>query len=313
MNSLIEPARTPLDLNFRLLGTRVRVSAWFWVVPGVIGLFAAFLLGVWYFYLVAACFFFSVLLHEFGHVLAGRRFGQRSNVVLNGFGGVAVGAAGAFDRWQRVLVYAAGPIAQLLFGGALWLSNRVILHFCQTDEGFGEVVAGALNCLASINIFVAIVNLIPAWPLDGWHIAVEAYQWLRGWNRAPWEQNPDWWKGGGDSAEVPWEEGGDPGLLKSNRLPITLLVVSIALATVWSILDRYNPKTATNLVREFNNNHQAAMAWYEWRYVTFSAVLRKPPWEPALIQYKNGEKEALVYFETDNPGEWVFCIRRYQK
>ena len=282
-------------------------------MPGVIGILAAFFLGVWYFFLVAACFFFSVLLHEFGHVLAGRCFGQRSHVVLNGFGGVAIGAAGAFDRWQRVLVYAAGPIAQLLFAGALWLSNLLIVHLRPTDEGLPEPVANVLTCLASINVFVAILNLIPAWPLDGWHIALEAYQWLRGWNRAPWEQNPDWWKAAGDSFEVQWEAGDEQGMAASNRLPITLLVVALVLAVGWSILGGIYPMTATALVREFKNSQPGGRSWYPWSYVTFSGVLRQPPWEPALIQYKPGDKEAAIYFETDNPGEWIFCIVPYSE
>jgi hypothetical protein len=57
----LEPTSTRLDVNFELLGTPVRVSVWFWVLPGVVGALSAALLGVGYFFLATACFFLSIL------------------------------------------------------------------------------------------------------------------------------------------------------------------------------------------------------------------------------------------------------------
>ena len=85
----------------------------------------------------------------------------------------------------------------------------------------------------------------PAWPLDGWHVAVEAYQWLRGRGRAPWEQSPDWWKGAGDATESTWNEDSEVNVLRRNRRPLTALALLVALAAGWSIYARFNPKTAT--------------------------------------------------------------------
>jgi hypothetical protein len=44
----------------------------------------------------------------------------------------------------------------------------------------------------------------------------------------------------------------------------------------------------------------------------FKGVLRKPPWEKTLYQYEGGD-EALVYFVTDNPDEWIFCTTKYDE
>jgi hypothetical protein len=50
--------------------------------------------------------------------------------------------------------------------------------------------------------------------------------------------------------------------------------------------------------------------WWQ-RTVRFEATLRRPPWQADLIQYEDGWEEALVYFETDVPGEWVYCSTPY--
>ena len=36
--NILEPAPTWFDWNFRLFGVSVRVSGWFWILPGLLGL-----------------------------------------------------------------------------------------------------------------------------------------------------------------------------------------------------------------------------------------------------------------------------------
>src|SRR5262249_49681611 len=64
--SAIEPTPTWFDVHFHLFGTPVRVSAWFWLVPGVIGALSACYFGAPFFFLAPACFLGSILVHEFG-------------------------------------------------------------------------------------------------------------------------------------------------------------------------------------------------------------------------------------------------------
>ncbi len=311
--SALEPKPTRLDVNFDLFSTPVRVSAWFWIFPGVIGALSALFFGAGYLFLAPACFFVSILLHEFGHVFAGRCYGQEGYVVLNGFGGVAVGSADVADRWPRIMVFAAGPLAQLLLGGLLWAVSEPAIHLLPRTIAIREVVAYTLICLQSVSLSIALLNLVPVWPLDGWHIASEFYEQFRGRGRAPWEVDANWWKRGrlGSEGGQPWYTS--TSTRGSNRLPLTILLSSVVLVFAWSQLGvRLATPTATELMQRYKNDpDRAAGTWRIWP-VTFRGVLRKPPWEKALYQYEGGE-EALVYFVTNNPDEWIFCTTKYDE
>ena len=60
------------------------------------------------------CVFVSILIHEMGHVLMGRLFGAEGHIVLYSFGGLAIGSKRLADRWQRIAVSFAGPLAQFI-------------------------------------------------------------------------------------------------------------------------------------------------------------------------------------------------------
>ena len=108
-------------IQFNLFGVNVRVEIWFWVILAVIGgglqasntedllLVAMFVLAG----------FISVLVHEMGHALMIRKYGQPTQVVLSAFGGYASYPAGALTRKKSFLVTAAGPVAQLGFAGLI--------------------------------------------------------------------------------------------------------------------------------------------------------------------------------------------------
>src|SRR6185436_3070814 len=99
----------------------VRVSPWFWVITAAMGWgggperdreFFVQRLIIW-----IVCVFVSILVHELGHVLAGRLFGSEGHIVLYGMGGLAIGSSALERRWQRIVVYAAGPAAGFLLLG----------------------------------------------------------------------------------------------------------------------------------------------------------------------------------------------------
>ena len=119
--SLLTPDRTRYDLNFRLNDIPVRVHPGFWIVHGVIGATTATGIGAWAFFLWIACAFVSIVIHELGHVLAGRQFGARGEIVLTVFGGHAGASADLGERSHRIIVYLSGPAAQLLLAGTLAL------------------------------------------------------------------------------------------------------------------------------------------------------------------------------------------------
>jgi Zn-dependent protease len=305
---VLEPTPTRLDLNFDLFGTPVRVSAWFWVVPGLIGAASALFLGAEYLFLAPACFFVSVLVHEFGHVFAGRSYGQESYVVLHGLGGVAVGAADVGDCWPRIHVAAAGPAVQLILGGLVWAVSQPALHLLLGTAPYRDAVQYTLIWLQVVSIGTALLNLIPVWPLDGWHIANELVQQFLGLCRPPWERHANWWTQGGLGSDYrqPWHAG--MGSRASNRLPLTILLVAVSMAVAWIGMGRHlSTPTATQVMQHYRDHPEHARGL--WRFVwpaRFRGVLRKPPWEKTLYQYEDGDL-ALVYFVTDNPGEWIFC------
>jgi Zn-dependent protease len=114
----------------------------------------------------------SILLHELGHVWMGQLFGSHGHIVLHGMGGLAIGSNDLPQRWQRILVSAAGPGIQLLFYGAIW---AVLLAGYVPDQNSAARLFVVL--LLYINLFWPILNLLPIWPLDGGMITRELCEW----------------------------------------------------------------------------------------------------------------------------------------
>lgn len=192
---LSEPQDTPADLHFSLGGVPVRVSAWFWLAAALIGWNACqsyagndqrALLQFLFLWVVAV--FVSLMVHEFGHALAYRLFGQQARVVLYHFGGLAVpeswGRRGYLRPLERLLVAAAGPLAQLgcaalIAAGLRAAGYAVPLPFAALSTTLGlaggrdfeSPYAFALaDFLLAVNILWPLVNLVPVPPLDGGQI-----------------------------------------------------------------------------------------------------------------------------------------------
>ena len=195
---LAEPQETGADLRFEIAGVRVRVSVFFWV--------AAVLLGwggcqwwagndqrslLQYLALWSAAVFVSILVHDLGHALAYRAFGQGAHVVLYHFGGLAIpeawGRRAHLRPFQRLLVAAAGPAAQLALATVIVLglkaAGRVVpFPFAGLGERLGlfageqfvsPFAAATFEFLLSINLLWPLVNLVPVPPLDGGQIVRE--------------------------------------------------------------------------------------------------------------------------------------------
>jgi Zn-dependent protease/CBS domain-containing protein len=116
-----------------------------------------------------ALIFVSVVLHEFGHILAARQFGVRTpEIVLLPIGGVA--------RLERIpeqpraefVIALAGPAVTLLIvlGLVLWLGGLPHPDVLQKSGGM-PALAGKL---AYANLALLVFNLLPAFPMDGGRI-----------------------------------------------------------------------------------------------------------------------------------------------
>jgi Zn-dependent protease len=164
---LLEPNRTPYDLSFRLFGTPVRIAPWFWLVSVIFGW--RYVTdpngGPVYLLFWVACVFVSILLHEFGHVWAGKAFGSDGSIVLYSFGGLAVGSNDLRQRWQRIVVSLAGPGIQLALYGALRLAEYRMGE--KAWDTMPILAQNFLGMLMEVNLLWPLFNLVPVWPLDG--------------------------------------------------------------------------------------------------------------------------------------------------
>lgn len=119
--------------------------------------------------LVAATFvvvlFLSVLAHELAHAWVATRLGQRVHeIVLSALGGHTSFTRGGLGPGGSALVAFAGPLVNLVLGGALLAAAQPLL----AGSGFTQRAVGVLvAATASANLIVAAFNLVPGLPLDG--------------------------------------------------------------------------------------------------------------------------------------------------
>lgn len=110
--------------------------------------------------------FFCVLLHEFGHAFAARRFGIRTpDITLLPIGGVARLERMPSSPWQELVIAVAGPAVNV--GIAIVLVGILggVSHVGDFISGRGD--GGILEALLFVNVMLIAFNMIPAFPMDG--------------------------------------------------------------------------------------------------------------------------------------------------
>ncbi|NES80087.1 MAG: site-2 protease family protein [Moorea sp. SIO2B7] len=121
------------------------------ITPWVLGLVTALLL------------FASVLAHELGHSFAAMQQGiEVKSITLFLFGGLANLEKESETPFQAFLVAIAGPLVSLLLFGLFTAIGVTI--------ALPTPLAAIISLLASINLILALFNLIPGLPLDGGNI-----------------------------------------------------------------------------------------------------------------------------------------------
>jgi Zn-dependent protease/CBS domain-containing protein len=110
--------------------------------------------------------FGCVVLHEMGHALMARRFGvPTADITLLPIGGVARLQRIPERPGQELLVALAGPAVNLAIVAGLLLAG-VSLPVAPQDPGH-LVREPILPKLLEVNAFLALFNLLPAFPMDG--------------------------------------------------------------------------------------------------------------------------------------------------
>lgn len=132
--------------------------------------------------------FLCVLLHEYGHAIAARRYGVKTrDIVLMPIGGVARLERMPEKPFQEFVVAIAGPAVNVVIAVVLF----VTLSFVVEEGSYGEMLFSAVQTrdigqeiatesgylmspaihffiyLAFTNVVLVIFNMIPAFPMDG--------------------------------------------------------------------------------------------------------------------------------------------------
>ena len=123
----------------------------------------------------AAGLFFSIVFHELCHSLVARRFGlPMKGITLFVFGGVAEMSDEPSSAKAEFLMAVAGPLSSILLGLMLYVVTAL------GGEVLSTPVTGVIDYLAAINFFLAVFNLLPAFPLDGGRVLRAAlWQWKK--------------------------------------------------------------------------------------------------------------------------------------
>lgn len=115
--------------------------------------------------------FSCVVLHEFGHALTARRYHiDTRDIILSPIGGIARLERIPDKAWQELWIALAGPAVNVVIAALLYLVLQ-LLHLptlMQTDSD--TMVLNRYSILPyvmTMNIFLAIFNLLPAFPMDG--------------------------------------------------------------------------------------------------------------------------------------------------
>jgi Zn-dependent protease len=130
----------------------------------------------------ALLFFASVLAHELAHALVARTMGVPvRNITLFLFGGVADIQREPKSPFAELAITIVGPLTSLILGGiflAIGIGSFAFNNIPLVTPAAFLSQAGPIGTifiwLGSINILVALFNLIPGFPLDGGRIVRSA-------------------------------------------------------------------------------------------------------------------------------------------
>lgn len=116
--------------------------------------------------LLVICVFLCILAHEYGHALTARRFGIRTlDITLMPIGGMARLERLPENPIQELFVSLAGPAVNLAIALVLWVVSWFDMR--GPSAPILTIAESFLGQLLSVNLLLALFNLLPAFPMDG--------------------------------------------------------------------------------------------------------------------------------------------------
>src|SRR4030095_10978539 len=150
-----------MNAQFRLFGIPVSVGAYFLLTAVILGRRQAPTLAL----LVAwiAVMFVGVLMHELGHALTARAYGQQPSITLHGLGGLTSWRPpGDIGPGRRAVITLAGPLVGIVVG-----VPAAVLAALLPEASAARLIA---RFAAEVNLVWGLLNLLPMLPLDGGRI-----------------------------------------------------------------------------------------------------------------------------------------------
>ncbi len=155
----------------RILGIDVYIHATFLLLLGFVGVahwlagrsLEAALTGVLFF----GGMFLCVLLHEYGHALAARRYGIATrDITLLPIGGLARLERMPDKPSQELVVAIAGPLVNVVIAVSLFVGIHLSGQW-QPLSSLTTTSGNLVERLLAVNVFLVLFNLLPAFPMDG--------------------------------------------------------------------------------------------------------------------------------------------------
>jgi Zn-dependent protease len=126
---------------------------------------------------------FFVILHEYGHCLMAKKLGWRVNdITIYPIGGIARMEFNVSSSKEEILVTAAGPAVNLVFG-VLFAIATVAAFFIDQDA---VMVILILFTLTIINLSLVAFNILLIYPMDGGRLLRAVLSYKMGHERATW-------------------------------------------------------------------------------------------------------------------------------
>lgn len=168
------------SIQFRLFDIPVIITPISWAILGILG--GAFRLGECVAVSDVLMFIIAgmlcLLVHEFGHALAGRKAGGGTPyIIIGNCGGVTVFPFGTRTKLGYALMVLAGPLATLVLGALAYLAFHLGLNaHCGDGTDVYPLTRGTVFALEfsyvlfRVCLIWGIFNLLPIFPLDGSHL-----------------------------------------------------------------------------------------------------------------------------------------------